>query len=217
MPLWIFGEDYSQLWKRVSEAHDKDLPKTEYELLQKIAKKATKEKVYVQLLKAELEGAQVMCDIAPDSLKPELLRMKQRGEAAKDDVLKLVYQTVLYRVSSKNSNLNLDFRKPDLSATLCEQLAKIKDDSYTPLVIKGVDAEIFNHDLLHVIGFELGNYQAQYDYYKKVGNRRAACIVASYLYGYIDTAKLDEVIKEYQDLPEAGELASARYRKIGYG
>ena len=217
MPLWIFGEDYSQLWKRVSEAHDKDLPKTEYELLQKIAKKATKEKVYVQLLKAELEGAQVMCDIAPDSLKPELLRMKQRGEAAKDDVLKLVYQTVLYRVSSKNSNLNLDFRKPDLSATLCEQLAMIKDNSYTPLVVKGVDAEIFNHDLLHVIGFELGNYQAQYDYYKKVGNRRAACIVASYLYGYIDTAKLDEVIKEYQDLPEAGELAIARYRKIGYG
>ena len=168
MPLWIFGDNYSQLWKRVSEANDKDLPKTAYELLQTIAKKATKEKVYGQLLKAELEGAQVMCDIAPDSLKPELLRMKQHGEAAKDDILKLVYQTVLYRVSSRNSSLNLDFKKPDLSATMCEQLAQIKDDSYTPLVVKGVDAEIFHHDLLHVIGFELGHHQALYDYYKNV-------------------------------------------------
>jgi len=217
MPLWIFGDNYSQLWKRVSEANDKDLPKTAYELLQTIAQKATKEKAYGQLLKAELQAAQTMADISPDSLKPELLRMKQHGEAAKDEVLKLVYQTVLYRVSGSNSDFKLDIKKPDLSAAMCEKLAMTKDDSYTPLVIKGVDAAIFNHDLLHVIGFELDDYQALYDYYNKVGNRRAACIVAASLYRYADTAKIEAMIQTYKDLPEAGELAIVRYDRIGYG
>ena len=68
MPLWIFGDNYSQLWKRVSEANDKDLPKTAYELLQTIAQKATKEKAYGQLLKAELQAAQTMADISPGNL-----------------------------------------------------------------------------------------------------------------------------------------------------
>ena len=35
-------------------AEDKDLPQTEYKVLQKIVKKATNEKAYGHLLKAEL-------------------------------------------------------------------------------------------------------------------------------------------------------------------
>ena len=44
MPFALFGQSYSDLWKKVREAGDKDLPKTQYEVLQKIVKKATKEK-----------------------------------------------------------------------------------------------------------------------------------------------------------------------------
>ena len=54
MPLFIFGQSYASLWKKVAEASEKDLPKTEYEVLQRIVKKAAKSKDYGQLLKAEL-------------------------------------------------------------------------------------------------------------------------------------------------------------------
>ena len=36
MPLFIFGQSYDSLWKKVAEASEKDLPKTEYEVLQRI-------------------------------------------------------------------------------------------------------------------------------------------------------------------------------------
>ena len=54
MPMFIFGQSYSALWKKVQEAEEKDLPKTQYEVLQQIVKKANKEAQYGQLLKAEL-------------------------------------------------------------------------------------------------------------------------------------------------------------------
>ena len=68
MPILMFGDSYASLWKKVEAAGEKDLPKTEYELLQKIISKASKHRDYGQLLKAGLQSAQVMASIAPDSL-----------------------------------------------------------------------------------------------------------------------------------------------------
>ena len=48
----ICAQNYSALWKQVKTAQDKDLPKTEYELLTQIADKAETEKAYGQLMKA---------------------------------------------------------------------------------------------------------------------------------------------------------------------
>ena len=97
MPIALFGQTYSALWKQVKEAEAKDLPKTEYEVLQKIVTKATKEKAYGQLLKAELQGALVMQSISPDSLKPAVERIIARCEATKEIPLKTVYQTEIGR------------------------------------------------------------------------------------------------------------------------
>ena len=36
LPMWLFGQSYSELWKKANEAEEKDLPKTQYEVLQKI-------------------------------------------------------------------------------------------------------------------------------------------------------------------------------------
>ena len=217
MPLLIFGDSYSSLWKKVSVAEDKDLPKTEYELLQKIVKKASKNRDYGQLLKAGLQSAQVMASVAPDSLLPAIEEMKKQYESTDDEVLRTVWQTVLWRIDQKNYNLSIDVKKPELTAELCEKLAQVKDKDYAPFVIPGVDASIFDHDLLHVVGFELSSgYEEMYDYYKKVGNRRAACITASKEYWYSGKEKLDALIKEYEDLPEAGELAILRYNCIAY-
>ena len=139
----------------MAEAQKKDLPKTEYEVLQRIVEKAAKEKAYGQLMKAELRGAQVMTEIAPDSLKPAMERIIGRYEAADDVVLKTVYQTVLYRVGQQNRMLELGIEAPELTPELCEQLAKVKDKTYEPFVLKGVNADIFDNDLLSVVGYEL--------------------------------------------------------------
>ncbi|MBR2204887.1 MAG: alpha-2-macroglobulin [Prevotella sp.] len=219
IPIFLFGESYSSLWKKVEEANEKDLPQTEYELLQKIVAKAEKGKDYGQLLTAELQSAEVMAHIAPDSLRPAMDRLQRRYEATTDVVLKTVYQTALHRVYTRNSSLGMSIEEPVLTPELCEQLARVKDAAYSPFVIKGVDAGIFHNDLLHVVGFEVDNhknYQAMYDYYKKVGNRRAACIIAAKAYYYASKDELDAVIKEYEDLPECGELAMERYRDIPY-
>ena len=157
MPLTLFGQSYSSLWKKVETAGDKDLPKTEYDILQKIVKKATKGRDYGQLLKASLLSAQVMATIAPDSLKPAMEEMKHQCEATNDEVLKTVWQTVLWRVCSNNSQLGIEVERPKLTPALCERLAQVKDKSYAPFVIHGVDAGIFDNDLLHVVGYELGD------------------------------------------------------------
>ena len=214
MPMFIFGDTYTSLWKKVSEADAKDQPKTEYDIIQQIVKKATDEKAYGQLLKAELKGAQVMAEIAPDSLKPAMERMRERSEAMDDEVLKTVYQTVLYCVNNKNSSLGLNVKKPELTDALCQKLAAVKDETYRPFVITGFNAEIFDNDLLNIIGRELGELRPLYDYYVQTGNRRAACIIASKTFAYQSIEKLDELIRLYQDLPEAGELAMVRFDRM---
>ena len=216
MPMFLFGQSYKALWSQVMAAEDKDLPQTEYKVLQKIVKKATNEKAYGHLLKAELQAAQVMAEIAPDSLKPTMDGLKQHALSTNDDVLRLIWQTVLYRVSSRNPDLELKVDRPQLTDDLCIKLARIKDEAYDPVVIKGADAGIFNHDLLHVVGYELDDYRLLHEYYKRVGNRRAACITASEVYSYASVEELDSLIAEYQDLPESGELAIRRYQRIKY-
>ena len=49
LPLSLFAQSYDDLWKRVDAAGSKDLPKTQIDLLTKIAKKAQREKAYGQL------------------------------------------------------------------------------------------------------------------------------------------------------------------------
>ena len=217
MPLFIFGQSYTSLWKKVLQAQEKDLPKTEYDVLQKIVRKATKEKAYGQLLKAELQSAQAMVNVSPDSLQPAVEEIRKHYEAASDEVLKTVYQTVLYRIDQMNYSVHLDVEAPTLTPALCETLAKVKDRTYKPFVISGVDAGIFDNDMLSVIGYEINNgFEEMHAYYQKTGNRRAACITAAKVYRYADVAKIDSVIREYEDLPEAGELAMLRYDKFAY-
>ena len=206
MPFLLFGQSYSALWKKAQEAEKKDLPQTQYDIIQKIVKKAEKEKAYGQLLKAELKGSQVMMAISTDSLTPAVERIRQRGEAAKDEALKIVYQTVLWKVCSVNSNIKIETRKPVLDEHICRVLANIKEDAYDPFVISGDDSGYFNDDLLSVVGYELRDFEPMYNYYKKVGNRKAACLTGAEAFKY-DYYKLSELISQYQDLQEAGASA----------
>ena len=54
-PIFAFAQSYDQLWKNVTTAQNKDLPKTEIAVLDKIVAKAKKENNYGQLLAAGLQ------------------------------------------------------------------------------------------------------------------------------------------------------------------
>ena len=215
MPFITWGQTYSALWKKVDEAEKKDLPQTMSKVLQQIVNKAASEKAYGQLMKAELKNAQVKASVAPDSLKPAVEALEARCEGISDEVLKTVYQTVLYRICQSNRILEKEPQKPVLTSELCAKLAQVKDETYEPFVKVESDSKLFDHDLLSIVGFELDAYQEMHDYYEKVGNRQAACLMAlkvveSQGYGKDYLQQIDSLILVYGDLPEAGELAISR-------
>ena len=207
MPMFMFGQSYSALWKKVQEAEEKDLPKTQYEVLQQIVKKANKEAQYGHLLKAELMGAQAMANIAPDSLKPEVDRIVARYNNANDEVLRLVYQTVLYQIATEQYSLKLDIKKPQLTPEVCKLLAKTKERSFQPFVVMGADASVFGNDMLSVIGGELGEIKTLRDYYSKAGNQKAVSLLDANL-----------AVEEYHNLAYSTSLSDSpsTEEKIAY-
>ncbi len=207
MPMFMFGQSYSTLWKKVKEAEEKDLPKTQYEVLLQIVKKATKEAQYGQLLKAELMGAQAMAAIAPDSLKPEVDRIVARYNNANDEVLRLVYQTVLYQIATEQYSLKLDIKKPQLTPEVCKLLAKTKERSFQPFVVMGADASVFGNDMLSVIGGELGEIKTMRDYYSKAGNQKAVSLLDANM-----------AVEEYHNLAYSTSLSDSpsTEEKIAY-
>ena len=216
MPFMTWGQTYSALCKKVDEAEKKDLPQTMSKVLQQIVDKATTEKAYGQLMKAELKNAQVKASVAPDSLKPAVEALETRCQGINDEVLRIVYQTVLYRIHRYNRTiLEKEPQKPELTAALCAKLAQVKDETYVPFVEVESDSKLFDHDLLIIVGQELSAYQEMHDYYEKKGNRQAACLTAlqvveSQGIGDDFIHKIDSLISRYEDLPEAGELAISR-------
>ena len=215
VPMGLLGQTYQTLWKQVEEAQNKDLPKTALTHLQKIEVKAAKEQAYGQLLKSKLLHARLQAEVAPDSLRPAVSRLEQQEQATKDVALKAVYDAVLSVVYQNNRKLGDDWEtksKDYATKALAhpDALAAQKTNSYVPFVIKGKDSELYEHDLLSVIGTELGAWQELHQYYSQKGNRRAACMMGAEAFDRIEA--LDSLIQIYGDLPEACELAICRFQ-----
>lgn len=219
VPMGLFGQTYQSLWKQVEEAQKKDHPQTAMSHLEKIEKKAEKELAYGQLLKSTLLYASLQAEIAPDSLQPAVARLETREKGTKDVALKCVYDAVLAKIYEQNHQLDMDnwlvkaqeYKKAALAHP--EALAQVQTPSYEPFVVKGKDSEIYDHDLLSVVGQELNAWTWLNDYYVKVGNRRAACLTALNM-GY-SIPQLDSLMTVYGDLPEACELAIKRLSMMG--
>ena len=228
MPFSLFGQGYKDLWKQVEQAAEKDLPKTQISVLNKIVMKAAKEKLYGQLLKAELMKTSRIVEISPDSLEPAIKNLETQALQAekKDAALAAVYNTILGCIYRNNGRLD-DIEKKNVyfqkAISDPKMLAAHKASEYEPLVESGPDSEIFDNDLLSLIGYETENYQALADYYEQVGNRRAALISSLQaikqkhelrkfkLEGSPYAMALDSLISLYGDLIECGEVAVERY------
>lgn len=232
LPLAAVADGYTNLWKQVRDAQKKDLPKTEIKVLGQIAAKAAAEKQYGQLLKAQLMRAAAQTAISPDSTDAEIARVEQSEAKTANRVLKAVYASVLGRLYSDGSRKQGDeaWKKSRqwYAASMADMplLAQHKSAEYTPALVNGEDSRIFYDDLLHVIGFEAGEYEALRAYYEQNGNRPAACVCAAKKLAqtrpdYIAKAKkskylqqVDSLIRVYSDLREAGELAVMHYNVI---
>ena len=231
------AQTYNQLWQKVDDAAKKDLPQSQLTVIRQIADKATKEKQYGQLLKAQLKEGAVLTSISPDSLKPALQRMEQTYNRVSDPALKAVYATAIGKLYQQNSSelsdgeplsdINesnaTDQSKSWFDKALADPalLASHKSNGYEPAMLKGEDSEMFNNDLLHVIGMETGHYNALTDYYSKQGNRTAACYAKVLLLqqqaqnGHpYNTAEIDTLLRTYGDLPVACELAILRLQAM---
>lgn len=231
LPMTADKGTFDSLWEKVEEAGQKDLPRTQYDVLQQIVAKAQKEKAYGQLLKAELKGASVMASVAPDSLLPAVERIEQRYQHTQDETLQTVYRAVLNRIYRENRQLEKKEIPFELSQSLCSRLAAVKAAAYKPFIQKGIDSRIFDDDLLSVIAYETRQYQPASDYYLLSGNRRAACLTAlealreNYHQMDADTKvmgrkaylhSLDSLIRKYDDLDVSGEVAIEYYEQSSF-
>ena len=225
LSMTMQGQTYTALWQQADEAAKKDLPRTRYDVLMKIVKKAQTEGQYGQLMAAELAGSRVMAEIAPDSLQPAVDRIEARRQQVTDKALAAVYATVLKKIYDDNSDLE---RSGSIDVTLdedtCEKLAAVKATVYEPLTVKGANSRWFGNDMLSVVGYQLNDYQTLHDYYNKAGNRVATLMtaleIAKQKYPHVheeysqslSIKTLDSLTALYGDLTEAGEAAIQRYQ-----
>lgn len=216
--MQVAAQTYDNLWKQAEIIAQKDQPKSEIAVMQKIIAKASAAKDYGQLLAAEMRQMTLWKEISVDSLTPNVKRMEAEVLKVKNPTLKAVRYAVLGRVyrdnltgievddatqeqredasyyqsqRDTNSKKSQEFFKKALEQP--ELLAKHTSTEYVPLAMKGVDGSSFNNDLLHLIGFEADSKEAYlllYTYYNKVGNRGAACLCA---YKLIEKYRQDDV------------------------
>ena len=212
------AQTYDNLWKQADIIAQKDQPKSEIGVMQKIISKASAAKDYGQLLAAEMRQVMLWKEISADSLTPNVKRMEAEALKTNDPMLKAVRYAVLGKVYHDNpygievdeasleqredASYDQSQRKVNLKKSQeffkkamahPELLAKHASTEYVPLTLKGVDGSSFKNDLLHLIGFEADSKEAYlqlYDYYNKVGNRGAACLCA---YKLIEKYRQDDV------------------------
>jgi len=211
--MGLTAQTYNTWWKQVEEAQQKDLPQTALAHLEKIEKKAQKERSYGQLLKSTLLHARLQSEVSPDSLSPAVSRIEQQLQAADTPALRAVYATVLASIYASSPKLGDDYmtRSKEYRQQAMSQpdvLARTKAGSFAPFVTDGKSSDAFGDDLLSVVGMELGEWQWLKDYYTQAGNRRALCHLA--LQSAHDLPALDSLAVLYGDLPEADVIAKRR-------
>ena len=169
----VNAQNYKALWKQLEIAAQKDLPKTQIEVLNKIIRKAQKEKSYGNLLSAELMSSGLKTSITPDSMENELQRLKHKATVAEqsDKVLAAIYNCALGKIFLETCAANVKDKekvaKDYFTKAMAnpELLAKEKINDYVPLIERGKDDDLFGYDLLHVIGFEAKAYDVLEQYY----------------------------------------------------
>ena len=226
---------YHSLWRQAYKYATKKLPRSQIGVMDQIMEKARHESNYGQLLAAEMMKTSLAGEISPDSIPGFISNLveEERSASTQNPTLAAVYQTVLANVM-KIGDYDTDeaekYRKKAVENV--KLLAANKATVLQPFVNTGLDSEIFDNDLLSVIGIQTDNYQVLHDYYAKAGKRKAKMYVAyrMAMHDCSDSkgevkpesrtaliASLDSIVALYGDMPECCEVAIARYQQMNVG
>lgn len=218
-PLLAKAQGSSQLsnmWKEYDQAMDKDLPQTCLKILDKISKKSESEKAYASLLKAELKKVEIMDVLAPDSAEIMTQNILQKTEKlkSKDKVAYAIMNLAIYRGYStlqiKNGKTSKDYLEEAFADM--DVLANTTTDDWNIIISEGSGSEIFNRDILSLMGIEAYQQERLFNYYKEHGNRRACAYLAQNWNVNKGNQNLPTYIEEYKDLPEGALLAKQYYQ-----
>ncbi len=209
--------DYASLWKIVEKAQEKDQPKTALSAAKKIEAKAEKEKHYGHLFAALFTEKNLLQEISRDSIAPMEKRMEAKYQelTKKDPLAACLYQVAVNKAPKGLVDSLLYHTNPETVKELTKENGSLK---YIPFITKGIDSKYFNHSLIGLIAYSLGDYASLARYYSDKGNRKAACIAyalqlrSHFSYNEKKTYlnKADSLINIYKDLPECGALAVAK-------
>ncbi len=183
------GQGISTLWKQYNKAMEKDLPVSALAILSKIEKKAEAERNYGALMTAWMKGLAMQQEVSPDSFDVAVKRLeeKQKVLRTQDRVASTLLDVALYKNRYQFYSHGKFYQKVSIDSLLHSPDSAIyvkanKDAAYTPFSEVGVDSKYFNHDLLHLIGYEVEGYRDMYQYYKSVGNEKAAAILDAQMF-----------------------------------
>ncbi|MBQ0074829.1 MAG: hypothetical protein KBT34_11625 [Prevotella sp.] len=240
----VSAQSFDALWKQYNAARDNDLPQSAISVLRKIESKAKKEAKYGHFLAAMTCDIGMCNELSPDSAKAQQNRLmlweqnRRMPVAAlascsqisrNDAIAAFVCRTVIARYNYYLSDKPEGYEPEKVKAVL-DSIANDKDIlplftqkdaslQYVPMVQKGEDSRIFNHDLFSLLCMEMKYYELMERYYSSIGNRQAACLMASKwiipsIHGGNRTEqkqegiqRADSLIAIYQDLSECGEIA----------
>lgn len=167
------AQSYKSLWKEV-EKNSIIKPRTALEYLNQITQKAEEEHNGVQWLKSQTTAIEVWGDISPDSVVPQLdrLRKQEKLNRGKDLVMDAVFAAFLSRFLENQD----EYTK--MAMAHVDVLAKARTKDYEPIVNIRSGGKYFNNDMLSVVGFEVGDLKTLHQYYATHGNKEAALLCA---------------------------------------
>lgn len=152
---------YEQMWQKVKTAQQDDLPQQVLKEAQHIYDKAAGEKNFPQLFKSWITLIETRSNIDPDSFKIDMIKPIPHEGAVQTAIYNAVMATAYLEMTDTSIN---DFDEETCTdyITRADSLfkASIADYDalsaesaldYLPLIVKGKDSRLYNHDLLSVL------------------------------------------------------------------
>ncbi|HEY9551496.1 MAG TPA: alpha-2-macroglobulin family protein, partial [Prevotella sp.] len=219
LSLGLQAQSIKARWNTINK-HALLHPRTTMAELEKMIAEAERKGAYIDLLRADVFMASLKADVSPDSLQPQLNRMRVHEQLvrSREPVVAALYQTYLGRaVADSVPYLRMALEHKEL-------LARAKATRYRSVIDLGNVGRYFNNDMLSVVGYAVGNVPALHEYYAAHGNRAAAMITALSMlrnrtngsphYARSDAykASLDSLLRLYGDLEVSAEIALEKYR-----
>ena len=222
------AQTYNQLWKKVEQMEQKDMPKSVIAEAEKIYAKAKAERNVPQMMKAYLTMLACRGNITPDSIAVDIKGLEEWAEASSTQVQdKAVLYSILGGICIRD-----DFEKGNrylhLSLKDSLKLVDYPADKLVPIVKSGETSQLYFdnnlYDLLARRAIELWNqnqwnvqqedtrktisqtYHSLLHIYKVKDMRSAWLLTALDAYPQADEKQLCEWMQEYDDLDVCAEV-----------